>query len=356
MGLFDFFKNSTYRMPHGMTPKERAICLIDDAKEYADDINTSTEVFDFTYAYKHVIACLDELIWLNETKGIWMSPTPRANKSEISNNMRGTINDFISRARSALPHTGPERAEEIERLVHEMESDEVFVGLLSTENRLQIKKLGVEAQEIRNEETLQKIGTQPDLDFSNIDEMQIIRALENRIKILYQESIANGLSVQESDVLFQSFKNACENSALPLVAQIRLEDLLTEYAPKFASESPLWLVDHMEGIDFEFWCAGLLKKLGFSHVEVTPASKDHGVDITAEKDGIHYAIQCKCYHSDLGNTPIQEVHAGKVMYHCQVGVVMTNRRFTAGGIKLAEATGVLLWDRDWLITALEATK
>lgn len=111
--------------------------------------------------------------------------------------------------------------------------------------------------------------------------------------------------------------------------------------------------DQMEGHQFEFWCASLLKKSGFSNVEVTPGSGDQGVDIVAVKDGIHYAIQCKCYSSDLGNTPIQEVFAGKEMYGCQVGAVMTNRYFTSGAKQLAEKTRVLLWDRDYIVSLLE---
>jgi restriction system protein len=77
------------------------------------------------------------------------------------------------------------------------------------------------------------------------------------------------------------------------------------------------------------------------------------VDIVAVKDEIRYAIQCKCYSSDLGNKPVQEVYAGKEMYGCQVGVVMTNRHFTSGAKELAERTRVLLWDREKLIELLE---
>lgn len=112
-------------------------------------------------------------------------------------------------------------------------------------------------------------------------------------------------------------------------------------------------VDSMEGHDFEYWCADLLRKLDYTDVEVTKGSGDQGVDVLAVKEGVHYAIQCKCYSSDLGNKPIQEVHAGKSMYHCQVGVVMTNRFFTSGAKELAEATGVLLWDRDKLQQMVE---
>lgn len=114
-------------------------------------------------------------------------------------------------------------------------------------------------------------------------------------------------------------------------------------------------IDLMEGHDFEYWCAGLLRKIGFTHVEVTPGSNDQGVDILAQKDGIKYAIQCKRYSHDLGNTPVQEVHAGKAMYNCHVGVVLTNQNFTTGAKQLAQATGVLLWDRDWIKSHLVST-
>lgn len=119
-------------------------------------------------------------------------------------------------------------------------------------------------------------------------------------------------------------------------------------------EAELLTIDLMDGHDFERWCASLLEKAGFSNVEVTQGSGDHGVDVLAEKDGIRYAVQCKCYSKDLGNSPIQEVSAGKMMpqYHCQVGAVMTNRYFTKGAQELAAATGTLLWDRDWIIKQL----
>lgn len=102
----------------------------------------------------------------------------------------------------------------------------------------------------------------------------------------------------------------------------------------------------LEGHEFENWCADLLRGNGFTAVNVTKGSGDQGVDIIAEKDEIQYAIQCKRYSSDLGNTPIQEVYAGKTLYHCHVGVVMTNSHFTKSAKELAKATGVLLWDGD----------
>lgn len=126
----------------------------------------------------------------------------------------------------------------------------------------------------------------------------------------------------------------------------------TGNAPK-QSEISLSGIDGMDGHEFEYWCADLLRKNGFANVKVTQGSGDQGVDILSEKDGIRYAIQCKCYSSDLGNKPVQEVNAGKLIYHCHIGAVMTNRFFTDGAKQAAEATGVLLWDRNKLMEFME---
>ena len=112
-------------------------------------------------------------------------------------------------------------------------------------------------------------------------------------------------------------------------------------------------VDLMEGHAFEGWCADLLCKNGYQNVSVTPGSGDQGIDVLAEKNGVKFAIQCKCYSSDLGNTPVQEAHAGKDFYNCDVAVVMTNQHFTKGAKELAEKTRTRLWDRDTLKSMLE---
>lgn len=128
-------------------------------------------------------------------------------------------------------------------------------------------------------------------------------------------------------------------------------EVLLDKSAKVKSE--LLTIDLMEGHQFEAWCADALKNSGFSQVSVTPGSGDQGVDVLAEKDGIKYAIQCKRYTTDLGNTPIQEVHSGKDFYHRHVGVVITNQHFTDGAKDLADATGTLLWDREWITNYLE---
>ena len=49
--------------------------------------------------------------------------------------------------------------------------------------------------------------------------------------------------------------------------------------------------DNLDGHAFEDHCAMLLQNGGFTNVEVTKGSQDHGIDVLAEKDGFTYAIQ-----------------------------------------------------------------
>ena len=107
-------------------------------------------------------------------------------------------------------------------------------------------------------------------------------------------------------------------------------------------------VDRLEGHEFEYFCAELLKRCGFEEVKVTRGSGDQGVDILAVKEDIRYAIQCKNYSTPLSNKPIQEVYAGKTFYKCHVGVVMTNTTFTKSACELADSVGIILWDKERL--------
>ena len=107
-------------------------------------------------------------------------------------------------------------------------------------------------------------------------------------------------------------------------------------------------MDEMEGHDFEYYCADLLKANGFLDVEVTKGSGDFGADILAEKDGITYAVQCKCYDKPIGVKAVQEIYAGRDYYGRMVGVVMTNQYFTQPAVELAQKLNIMLWDRGYL--------
>lgn len=100
-----------------------------------------------------------------------------------------------------------------------------------------------------------------------------------------------------------------------------------------------------DGWQFEQYCADLLTTLDYTNVTVTTGSGDYGIDVLAEREGVTYAIQCKCYSNPVGNKAVQEAFSGKEFYKRMVGVVVTNNSFTQAAIKTAAETRILLWDR-----------
>lgn len=112
-------------------------------------------------------------------------------------------------------------------------------------------------------------------------------------------------------------------------------------------------MDLMEGHEFEYYCADLLRRAGFLEVEVTRGSGDYGVDILAERDGVTYAVQCKRYDGPVGVKAVQEAYAGRDYYDRMVGAVMTNQYFTRPAVEVARKLKILLWDRGYLESMLD---
>lgn len=112
-------------------------------------------------------------------------------------------------------------------------------------------------------------------------------------------------------------------------------------------------LDEIEGHDFEYFCADLLKKRGFVDVTVTKGSGDYGVDVLAEKDGVTYGIQCKAYATPVGVKAVQEAYAGKEYYDRMVGAVLTNQYFTKPAVEATKKLKILLWDRGYLDSMIE---
>ena len=107
-------------------------------------------------------------------------------------------------------------------------------------------------------------------------------------------------------------------------------------------------VDSMTPLQFEKFCADLLRYNNFNRIKLTSKTGDQGVDIVAQKGENRYAIQCKHYSSNVGNKAIQEVYTGKTVYGCNVGVVITNSHFTPKAKEIARITHTVLWGREQL--------
>lgn len=119
------------------------------------------------------------------------------------------------------------------------------------------------------------------------------------------------------------------------------------------SEKQSLNIDKMSGYEFEWFCAKLLRKIGYYNVLVTQSSSDQGIDVLAEKDGIRFAIQCKHYSGTVGNKAVQEAYAGCRYYDCDVPIVMTNSYFSDSAKQLANKNQVILWDRNILFYYIE---
>ena len=97
----------------------------------------------------------------------------------------------------------------------------------------------------------------------------------------------------------------------------------------------------MNGAEFEAFCANQLRAYGWD-VQVTPPSRDQGVDVVAEKNGVRVALQCKLYSSPVGNRAVQEIAAGRIHQQAQFGAVVTNGTFTVSAKELASTNGIRL--------------
>jgi Holliday junction resolvase len=104
-------------------------------------------------------------------------------------------------------------------------------------------------------------------------------------------------------------------------------------------------VDVMRGIDFEHYVAALLVNEGFSNVQVTRASGDNGVDVTAAKDGNRYAIQVKRYKSTVNRRAVSDAVAGMLEYGCNASMVITNSRLSQKAMEFARLHQCVVVDR-----------
>lgn len=108
-------------------------------------------------------------------------------------------------------------------------------------------------------------------------------------------------------------------------------------------------LDVMTGSEFEEYCAGLLRALGYRDVVITGSTKeDHGADLTAiALDGTPVAVQCKRQKASVGPEVIRglegTITSGR--HRGRKGILMTNALATAGARARAEGSGIMVVDR-----------
>ncbi len=99
--------------------------------------------------------------------------------------------------------------------------------------------------------------------------------------------------------------------------------------------------DDMTPGEFERFCAEELRRVGWN-ARVTLQSRDQGVDVVAEKDGVRVVFQCKLYARPVGNKAVQEAAAAKAHEQASYGAVVTNNRYTQAAEQLASTNEILL--------------
>lgn len=121
------------------------------------------------------------------------------------------------------------------------------------------------------------------------------------------------------------------------------------------SRSGIVAIDTMSGTEFEERLVILFRNLGYKVTHVGHTS-DAGVDLIIELNGRKTAVQAKRYESNVGEAAVQQVHTGRDYYRCEDALIVTNSNFTPMAWRVARATNVKLWNRNYLIKILLTEK
>ena len=99
--------------------------------------------------------------------------------------------------------------------------------------------------------------------------------------------------------------------------------------------------DKMTPVEFEAFCAEQLRQSGWD-AHVTRQSRDQGVDVIAEKNGLRIVLQCKLYSAPVGNKAVQEAVAARAFEQAHYCAVVSNSSYTSAAEQLASTNKVLL--------------
>jgi restriction system protein len=102
-------------------------------------------------------------------------------------------------------------------------------------------------------------------------------------------------------------------------------------------------VHALDGPGFERFLAAVFRnhRYAVSHIGKTG---DQGADLIVQVGPTRIVVQAKCYSGSVGNSAVQEAHAGKGFHHCHRAMVVTNSYFTTSAIALARELGCGLID------------
>lgn len=91
-----------------------------------------------------------------------------------------------------------------------------------------------------------------------------------------------------------------------ILAALRLSIKIFKFFRRFRHNLSFIAIDKMDGVEFEHYVTQILKRQGYSRVRLTE-QYDYGVDIVAEKDGVKWGIQVKCYSGLVKASAVRQV-------------------------------------------------
>lgn len=169
----------------------------------------------------------------------------------------------------------------------------------------------------------------------------------------WHDDMKHSNAYTETEIFMPQSNTTVLAALIGLIAFMAVLAILIDFFLRRRRDHRISRMDELEGHDFEFFCADLLRAQGFIEVEVTRGSGDFGVDILAEKDGITYAVQCKRYSGPVGVEAVLRTYGGLAYYERMVGAVMTNQYFTSPAVEAAKKLHILLWDRGYMDAMIE---
>jgi len=97
--------------------------------------------------------------------------------------------------------------------------------------------------------------------------------------------------------------------------------------------------------EFERAIAKLLEKMEYTNVRHVGGAGDKAIDVTCEKDGYQYAVQCKKWKKKVGSRAMQKFCAMMKFYHeINRGIFVTTSSFTEDAKDIATKFNVELID------------
>lgn len=111
-------------------------------------------------------------------------------------------------------------------------------------------------------------------------------------------------------------------------------------------------IDQMAGLEFEYYLAELFKRKSYKIKKINK-TKDKGIDIILEYNGVQIGIQAKRSKNKIDNNSIKETLAGIPYYNLDKAYCITNNFFNDEAKRLGECFNIVLWDRNILLSEME---